>query len=68
MDNRFRIDITRWRKQVEKEWKPDERQDHLDDLNTLLHELERCYDEIDSLRECIDVAHKVMRKYADREY
>jgi hypothetical protein len=63
-----RIDLTRWHDQVEKEWKPDERQDHLDDLKTLLYKLEECYEEIDSLRECINDAHKVMLKYANEEY
>jgi hypothetical protein len=75
MSKRYRINITRWREPVEKALKADEgqdlsdeRQNHLDALDTLLDELERCYDEIDSLRKSIDATHKVMLKYADREY
>ena len=48
-----RIDLTRWRKHVTKDWNPDvrhENQDYIDDLLTLLNALERCYEEIDALR------------------
>ena len=47
-----RIDLTRWRKHVTKDWNPDvrhENQDYIDDLLTLLNALERCYEELDKL-------------------
>ena len=53
MSNRIRIDITRWLEQVYEKEKPDERHEHqeyLDDLKTLLYELERCYELIDQAK------------------
>ena len=50
--NNKRIDLTRWRKHVTKDWNPDvrhENQDYIDDLLTLLNALETCYEEIDYL-------------------
>ena len=67
----YRINITEWRNEVTKDWNPDERhenQDYIDNSLTLLDALERCYEEIDTLRESINTTHQVMLKYADREY
>tara|TARA_B100000575_G_scaffold293886_1_gene306865 strand:+ start:7 stop:324 length:318 start_codon:yes stop_codon:yes gene_type:complete len=50
MSKEYRINITRWREQVTKDWNPDERhenQNYIDDLLTLLDELKRCYEELD---------------------
>ena len=52
-NDRYRIDITRWYNEVTKDWKPDERhesQDYIDNMTTLLDELERCYEEVDKLK------------------
>ena len=55
--NNKRIDLTRWRKHVTKDWNPDvrhENQDYIDDLLTLLNALERCYEELDRPKVTID--------------
>tara|TARA_B100000131_G_C17877859_1_gene517006 strand:+ start:262 stop:522 length:261 start_codon:yes stop_codon:yes gene_type:complete len=70
MSERYRIDVTRWLEGVYEKEKPGERhehQDYIDDLKTLLWELERCYEEIDTLRESINAAHEVMEKYSNEE-
>jgi len=74
MSKRYRINITRWLEEIYEKEKPlaideaHEHQEYLDNLKTLLDELERSYDEIDSLRESIGAIRKVMLKYADEEY